>query len=377
MNKTTKIIGGIIIILIIVLLVIFYKPSPKETIKIGFIAPLTGNAASYGEPVKNAVVLAVEEINNSGGIKGKEIKMIYEDGKCEGKEATNAAQKLINIDKVKIILGGFCSGETLAVAPIAEAAKVILFSSGSGNPDITDAGDYIFRNFPSDASSGKKIAEMAIEKNLKKVALLVETTDYAQAVKKVFIDRFSELGGTIVIDESFTSQTVDLKTQLTRIKSKNPDAIYLLPQMPSIAEISFKQIRELGLDMQVLSNEITSSEIILENIADIVEGVLFAEPYFDENDSLTKEFLDKYKERYGMLGGGLPPVYLATSYDAMYILKEQIEKYGENVEKIKKGLYSIKDRKGVAGNLTIDENGDSIFEFVVKVIRNGKVVDYK
>jgi len=220
------------IIIIIVVVLVFYKPAPKGTIKIGFIGPLTGSAASAGEPTQKAVALAVEEINNSGGIKGRPIKIIYEDGKCEGKEAVNAAQKLINIDKVKIIIGGFCSGETLAVAPIAEAAKIILFSTGSGSPDITNAGDYIFRNFPSDASSGRKIAELAIENNLKSIALLVETTDYAQAIKKVFNDHFSELGGKIPIDESFTSQSTDLRAQLTRIKAKNPNAIYFLPQSP-------------------------------------------------------------------------------------------------------------------------------------------------
>ena len=116
----------------------------KETIRIGAIGPFTGDAAVYGQSEKNAIELAVQEINLDGGINGKKLEVIYEDGKCNGMDAATAAQKLINVDKVDIILGGVCSGETLAIAPLAEANEVLVFSSFSSSPDVTNAGDFIF-----------------------------------------------------------------------------------------------------------------------------------------------------------------------------------------------------------------------------------------
>jgi len=382
MSQSRKWIIGVIVVVAIVAIGYLVPKAPSEPvstepIKIGFIGPLSGDAAIYGESMRDAVRLAVEEINNAGGIKGRPLIVIYEDGKCSGKHAASAAQKLINVNKVKIIIGGICSSETLGAAPIAEAAKVILFSPGSGSPDITNAGDYIFRNFPSDASADRKMAELAIDRNLKNIALLVETTDYAQALKRVFINRFSELGGKIVADESFTSEATDMRTQITKIKAQNPEAIYFVPQTPARAIIAIRQFKELGLNVQILSNEMINSEAVLKEFGILVEGVFFAEPAFDETRPLSKAYLDKHKAKYGTLGEGLPPVYLATTYDAVYILKEMIEKYGEDTSKIKSGLYGIKNRQGAAGSLTIDQNGDPVFEYVVKVIKGGKAVEVK
>ncbi len=109
------------------------------------------------------------------------------------------------------------------------------------------------------ALSGKKMAEVAIQKDLKKIAILAENTDYAQAIKKVFISRFKGLGGTIISDESFNSQTTDLRTQITKIKSSHPEAIYLIPNSVITAEIAVRQIHELGLNIQLLSNEVVAT----------------------------------------------------------------------------------------------------------------------
>lgn len=343
----------------------------NEPIKLGFIGPLSGDAVSYGAPMKNAVALAVDEINNAGGIYGKSIEMIYEDGKCKGKDAANSASKLIHADNVKFIIGGICSSETLGAAPIAEENKVILFSTGSGSPAVTSAGDYVFRNFPSDASSGTKIAEFAVYNNFHKVAVLAEETDAAKGIQEVFKKRFLELGGDLVGDESFKSESRDLRTQITKIKSVSPDAVFLLPQTPATAAIGLRQFKELGITFQILSHEMVNSDLARS----LAEGVVYAEANFDEKTPLAQAYFKAYKEKYGNLDSSLPPVYLTTSYDAVYIFKELLEKYGEDSEKIKQGLYGIKNRQGAAGVLTIDENGDAVLEYVVKTIKDGKAVD--
>ncbi|MBM2817656.1 MAG: Extracellular ligand-binding receptor [Parcubacteria group bacterium] len=240
-----KIIIGIIAVILIVVGISYFgknssQPATKEPIKIGVILPLTGDAATIGESLKNTITIAIEEINGSGGVENRLLEMIYEDGKCGGLASASAAQKLINIDKVKFIIGGACSGETLGSAPIAESSKVVLLSPVSSSPDITNAGDYVFRNFASDASSGNEIAEAIIDIGHKKVAVISEQTDYSQALRKVFEKRFTELSGTITTSETYTTNTRDFRTQLTKIKNTLPDAIYLVPQTPQSGEILLK-----------------------------------------------------------------------------------------------------------------------------------------
>jgi branched-chain amino acid transport system substrate-binding protein len=125
----------------------------------------------------------------------------------------------------------------------------------------------------------------------------------------------------------------------------------------------------------LFSNEAIVGDVV-KNLGPLIEGVLFAEAAFDENNPQTKVLLDKYTQKYGSLGV-VPPIFLATSYDAVYILKEMVDKYGDDIEKIKAGLYLIKNRQGAAGMLTIDANGDAILEYAVKTVKGGKVVPYE
>lgn len=159
MTTNTKWIIGAIAIIIIVLLIVLTGGNGGDRaegpIKLGFIGPLTGDVASIGEPSLVAAQIAVDEINEEGGINGQPIQLISEDGKCTGVAAANAAQKLVNVDKVIAIIGGLCSGETLAIAPIAEAGKVPTISTCASSPEISTAGDYSFRVYPSDNYQGK------------------------------------------------------------------------------------------------------------------------------------------------------------------------------------------------------------------------------
>src|SRR3989338_8967946 len=173
MTKEVKLFWGVVALAVVIIIVALARtPSggpgsgalPQGSVKIGVVVPLTGNKAAYGIPLRRAAELALEEINMGGGIAGKPLEAVWEDGKCEAKDATAAAQKLINVDGVKIIFGGVCSSETLAMAPLTEAAKVLVVSPSATSPDITAAGDYIFRTAPSDAAAGSVAAEYASTK---------------------------------------------------------------------------------------------------------------------------------------------------------------------------------------------------------------------
>jgi len=353
------------------------RPAPADTgtgpIKIGFIGPLTGDAASIGQSLKNAVTIAADEINAAGGVNGRPIEFIYEDGKC-GSAAAGAAQKLINVDGVKYILGGACSGETLAAAPIAEANRVILFSSVSSSPDITKAGDYIFRNFASDASSGDKIAQAIFAKGYKKVAIISEQTDYAQALRKVFEEKYNKLGGTVVDSEGYSTDNKDFRTLLAKVKVSGAEALYLIPQSPATGQILLQQVKTAGITLPKFSNELVTTDSFLKS--GVSEGLIFAEVLFDKDAPTSKLFFDTYLARYGTVDANTPPVYVASAYDATKILSELLTKYGNDVERVKTGLYQIKDRVGAAGSLTMDANGDAVKEYNLKVVKNGKTELY-
>lgn len=351
------------------------KEKTAETIRIGAILPLSGDAAAYGQPAQKVVDLAVEEINKAGGINGKDLKVIYEDGTCSAKGGSTAAQKLINVDGVKVILGGFCSGETLGAAPVAEETKVILFSPGSGSPDITQAGEYIFRNFPSDATSGSKVAMEALARGDKKIAIIAEQTDYSQAVKEVFKKAFTTSGGTITAEESFASDSTDFQTPIAKMKASNPDALYIIAQTPAKYGLVLKQTKAAGMEQQIYTNEFANTKEILTGYGKEIEGAIYAEPRFDENAPRAADLLSKIQTKYGAIDGGLPPVYFATTYDGVHILKESLEKCGEDTSCIKDALYQVKDREGTAGKLTIDLNGDAQFEYTLKQIKDGKPTD--
>ncbi|HLD63847.1 MAG TPA: ABC transporter substrate-binding protein, partial [Candidatus Peribacteraceae bacterium] len=156
------------------------KPtSSTEPIKIGFIGPLTGDAAALGVDILHGIQIAVDDANATGGIDGRQIQIVAEDGRCTGADAASAAQKLINVDKVVAILGGQCSGETLAIAPIAEAAGVPIISAISSNPDVTEAGEFIFRVYPSDALKTVVMAKYFADNDWKRVAILTTNADFS------------------------------------------------------------------------------------------------------------------------------------------------------------------------------------------------------
>lgn len=381
MKNKNKTIGVIIAAVIIVAAIILTTNStglltlntPQEYV-IGSIMPLSGDAAVFGTPFEKTINMAVNEINSNGGINGKKLKVIFEDGKCNNKDAVDAASKLINLDNTKVIIGGICSGETLGAAPIAESNKVILFSPASGSPDITNAGDYIFRNMASDAYSGKKIAQATIKNNIKKIAIISENSDYALALANVFTKEYTKLGGKVVINEKFDSKETDFRTIVSKVLSKNPDAIYLDPQTPATFAILLKQLKEMGYNGTLYGNEYTRDKTILNNYPSQIEGIIFAESAFNKNNPLTKELINKLKiknidDTY--------PSYQAKVYDSVYIIKDALIKCKrENTDCIKNYLYSIKNRPGADGNLTINKYGDAELDFVLKTVHNGKIIDY-
>lgn len=389
MNKTTKIVVGIAAIVILVVIGSRYvgkqqssdnqKQSIKNEltkVKIGFVAPMSGEAAPYGEFVVKAFKMAIEDYNNTH--KDLNIEVVYEDGKCDGKEAVSALNKLINIDKIKYVVGGLCSGETLAMAPIAEANQIILFSPGSGSPDITNAGYFIFRNFPSDDYTAKEVAKVSLKNGDNKIAIISENIDYPQALKKAFKNYYIAKGGEISLDEAFNTGTTDFRTILTKAKAQNVTSIYLLPQTYKTASLLLRQMKEQGFSPKIYASESTISQESLAyydtSYKNLLEGAIFTQPKFDENNPKSADLLNKIKEKYGTTDGPFPPIYLATYYDSVYLLGEAIQNAGNNTEKVKDYLYGIKNWQGTIGDFSFDKNGDAVMGVEAKTVKNGMII---
>jgi branched-chain amino acid transport system substrate-binding protein len=365
------ILGLVVAVLVIWGLVSLSDGGSKGPIKIGFIGSLTGDAAAYGEPARNITAMAVEEINKAGGVNGRMIEVIYEDGKCNGKDATNAAQKLVNVDKVQVIIGGFCSSESLAAVPVAEGAKVALISPGSSSPDLTGKSSYFVRNYPADTAQGKVLAEAANSKGWKKVAFLQEQTDYALGVFKAFSSRFVELGG-VVIKEEFPTATSDFRSMIVKLKAEKPDALFIDTQTPAVAEKALKQFQESKWKVQLLVNDVVpGNPSTVTQYAKVLEGALTAEFGVDPTNAKFTAMLADYKAKYG----AEPPYqsYAQTEYDAVYLVRDALLASGDNGEKIAAWFRTVKDWEGASGKITIQADGDRSGGHRLETIKDGKV----
>lgn len=370
----TKQIWAIIVVIILIIAGVWYYqtnqpvPAAGEPIKIGFIGPLTGFGAVWGEEQKNVINIAVEEINTTGGIDGRLLEFLFEDGKCDGKDAATAAQKLINIDKVKIVMPS-CTSEALAVAPISESNKVLQLAVWPTGTDYSGIGQYTFRNSYSDEDTSRITADV-ISKKYTKVGIITESTNYAVGLR----DSFKKYFTGQIYEENFQHNQLDIRTQVSKILAQKPEAVFVNPDQPATGLAILNQLKQQGFTGQIYGNFFGgSSEVIKSPDA---EGMIFvADPVVKEGskkDKLFKEYVKKYSKK--------PDFEFAVSaqYDAVYILKQAIEAVGENPGDLKDYLHNLKDFEGVLGTYGFNEKGDAVGLIpAAKQIKNGEIVDYK
>ena len=346
-------------------------PAGEGTITIGAIQPLTGSAANVGQGDRAAIELAVDEINAKGGINGKKLAILFEDGQCDAKASATAAKKLTEIDNVPAILGGACSSETMGAAPIAEKAGVVMLSNCSSNPAITNMGDYIFRAYPSDSFQGKIGAEIAFSKiGAKKIAILSCQSDWCTGIKKVFKENFLALGGQIAAEEEFAQGATDLRTQWLKVKEAAPEMVYFLAY-PEETVPALRQAKELGIEVKMLGADAWGDPAIWEQLNGAGDGKMYTEPF----SPLTDAFKEAMQKKTGKSDIS---VCSPQAYDAVYILADALKKCGGGSACIKNELYAVKGYAGVSGTIGFDPNGDlTTADYAVKIVQNGKAVDYQ
>lgn len=349
-----------------------------EPINIGVMIPLSGEGAVYGTPGQRVLQIALKEINDAGGINGRPVAFKTEDSGCDADPANKAINKLISVDKVGVVIGLFCSSELLTSAPVAEQNKVVLLSSGASSPKITAAGDFIFRNYPSDLAQGQALADYAAKKGYKNVGILVEEQPYTEGIADAFKEGFEKQGGTVNM-EKFAKDASDFRTQITKLQSQKVDAFFVDPQAPAKGDVIIKQLQEAGVKGPFILSDVMmgAPKEFLQKNKEYLEGSIGAEVPYDKANPYLATFTAKYKEL--SKGEDMPYIsYMAPTYDALFIIKEAIEKVGEDPVKIKDYLYTVKGRKGLAGTLSFDANGDpdKSYRHALRVVKGGAVEDY-
>lgn len=367
-------IAAIVIVALIVTLIVKWPTEEPEEIRIGAVLPLTGSAAVWGENAKMGLEIALEEVNKAGGVKNRKIALIFEDSQSDPARAVSSLRKLISVDKVPVVIGDIASSSVLAMAPVAEKEKVVLLSPGASNPDISEAGEYIFRNWQSDALEGKLDAEFAYERlGYRRMGVLYVNNAYGSGLKTVFEDSFKNLGGEILASESFDQGATDMRTQLNKIASLNPDGIYM-PGYPPEMAIVLVQAKELGLRVSFLSVQAFDDPKILQTAKDAAEGVIFSVPTPpDPNNPVVRDFIHEYKERFARE----PGVCSDTGYDALKIIVWAMKRGANSALEIMEQLLKLKDFPGAAGSTTFDENGDVVKPFIFKTVKQGRFVVFE
>lgn len=342
-----------------------------DAIKIGVISSLTGSVSTYGQSVRNAVTMAVEDINAAGGINGRQISLIILDDKGDGTEAAQAARRLIDRENVALILGPVITPAVMAVAPICQAAGVPMLTPTGTGDQITSVGDYIFRGAYKDSFQGRVMAQFAIEYlGLKEAAIIYDVAnDYSVGLRTAFKTTFEELGGKIVAEESYSTGDTDFSAQLTSLAMRNPEALFI-PDYYSTAGPILMQARLMGMDAVMLGVDGWDSPDLSALAGGFEEGGYIVNHYSADVDSpATQDFIARYKEAFGQA----PDALAALGYDGTLIVAKALEAAGStDPEALKNALGTVGDIEGVTGTINMDPEGTPIKSAVILRITGGQ-----
>lgn len=343
-----------------------------KEVKIGIVAPVTGEAATFGASTRDGAALYFEQINATGGVAGMQIRWITEDDKGDPTEGANAYSKLITQDKVSAIVGTVMSKVSLVGAPIAQKAGVPMVSPTSTNEKVTLVGNYIFRACFIDPFQGKVAAKFAIETLKAKTAacLYDGANDYTKGLSEVFRDEFTKAGGKIVAFESHAAGATDFNAQLVKIKEGNPEVVFVSDYYQDDALIA-KQARAMGITATFLGGDGWDSADLIKLGGNDVIGSYFVNHFAKESQNpLSQKFVADYKKKYG----SDPDALAALAYEAAMIVVDGIKRAGSADPKAIRDAIEKTDLDTITGKIKYDSNRNPVKSAVIlEVTKNGNV----
>ncbi len=351
------------------------KKEDAKEILVGEYGSMTGSEATFGTSTHKGLKMAIDEANAAGGIQGKQIKLISLDDQGKAEEAAQAVTRLITQNNVVAVVGEVASSRTLAAAPIAQQHGIPLITPSSTNVKVTEVGDFIFRVCFIDPFQGTVMAKFAIENlKAKKVAVLRDVkSDYSVGLADYFIKGVTERGGEVVGDVSYQSGDIDFKAQLTQLRGKNPDAIFVPGYYSEVSMIA-KQARQLGIKAPLLGGDGWDSAKLFELGGDDIKGNYFSNHYTtDAAEPTVQDFIKKFKANFN---GETPDSLAALGYDAGRVLVEAIKRTKEITPKnIRDEIAKTANYVGVTGKITLNDKRNAVKSAVVVKV-NGATNSY-
>jgi branched-chain amino acid transport system substrate-binding protein len=340
------------------------------TVKVGVIEPLTGSVAYNGTTAVNGARLALDEINAKGGVLGRKVELVVEDGQCRPANSVSAAEKLIQRDKVVAILGAFCSSATLAVMPVAQSSKIPLITGVSSAPSLTEKGNaWFFRATETDALLAKSFSEILVNQlKLKKVAYIGVNDDFGRGSVEEFEKRMAALGATTVMKDYFEHGTPDFYTLLTKLKASGADGAFVAAETQD-GSTFVKQEAELGLNTRIFGVGSWATPDFVQLAGPAANGIYAAVPYASTMKTPRNEaFVKAYEERYKLS----PGKYSAALYNTLFILVAAIARANSlDADRIREALHET-NYEGPNGHFQFDTKGQATgFTVVLVQIQNG------
>jgi branched-chain amino acid transport system substrate-binding protein len=348
------------------------QQSATGDILVGMYGSLTGDGASFGQSSVEGAQLAVEEINNAGGVLGRKIRLLVEDDQSRPEEASNAVTKLITQDKVVAVLGEVASRRTLAAAPVAQKYQVPLITPASTNERVTQVGDYIFRVCFIDPFQGEVLAKFAYnDLKARKAAILKDIQqDYSVGLTDSIEKTFTSLGGQVLDPVSYSSGDADFRAILTQVRAQKPDVIFATGYYPEAA-IIVRQARELGMNMPILGGDGWVGDA-LKNGREALKNTFISNHYSGENpDPVVQNFRKAYRAKFNRE----PDSIAALGYDAAKVLADSIRRAGgTDGPKVRDAIASA-DVAGVTGRLKMNADRNVVKPAVIEELQfvNGDV----
>jgi len=344
-------------------------------IKIGLAAPMSGDAAAYGEIIGNGAMMKIEEINEAGGINGRMLELVVGDERCDPKEAAAVGQNFASNEEIVAVLGHVCSSATLAAIPYYDEAGLPAISPTATNVDVAPSSEYMFRNVFTDDFQGRFMAIYAKEVlGVEKVGVFHENNDYAIGLKEAFVAAAEEIGLEVVGIEAYVADTVDFAPQLSKFKELAPDAIFIAGYYQQ-GGLILAQAMNLGLDVQFLGADGLNNPELINIAKDAAEGFLASSPLvYEVAGEEAQAFKEAFEEKYGLT----PDWMAANAYDAIGMIAVAIEECGADREAIKDCLAGMDTPEtgyvGIAGITVFDENGDCSKPVFVSEVKDGEFV---
>lgn len=347
-----------------------YDASAPE-VKIGAYFSLSGATATFGKGSVKGIQMAFDEVNKAGGVLGKPLKLVVQDTASKAEQGGLAVSNLIYREKVLAVLGEVASSISLAGAPVCQTAGVPMLSPSSTNPAVTRVGDYIFRTCFIDPFQGKVAATFGRETlKLQNAAVLTDSSsDYSKGLTQVFRDEWKKAGGTIVAEQSYTQGDKDFRGQLTSIKGKNPDVLYVPGYYTEVGNIAV-QARSTGMKQVMMGGDGWDSPKLYEVAKAQLQGSYFSNHYSSQSkDPRVVAFISRFKAKYN---GEVPDALTAVGYDAALMLADSIKRAGAlDRVKLRDAMARTKDFPGVTGTFSIDENRNAVKPAVMlKIVGN-------